>query len=199
MSSLSLDQLFVEARAAAKIQRREAFEKNNRSKVKANPEAAEPIADTLFTDPSNWIDRGGVALVHRESQTLLGNFQVLQHRTRKDLRRLIRSSVPISVSGVEEVDFGYEPPASPIISPRAETSIVHTLDLWLDTPALSAKRVLVCVHYYNGWTQRVVLVEPTTFARDGELLQLPAGVDILPVLDRESRKAARHPSLLSAL
>ena len=190
---LSLEQLFAEAKAAMKVQRRAAFEANNKSKSKSNPEVVDSIEQTLFTDPANWIDRGGVALIHRESQTLLGNFQVLQHRVRKDLRRLIRSTSPIAVSGVEEVDFGYEPPEQlPTSSPRAETQVIRTLDLALEAPALSARSVIVCVHYYNGWTSRVVLTEPTTFSAQGELLQLPAGVDILPVLQKDSRRAVRY-------
>lgn len=189
---LSLDQLFAEAKAAMKVQRRAAFEANNKSKFKANPDAVEAIEYTLFTDPANWVDKGGVALIHRGTQTLLGNFQVLQHRVRKDLRRLIRSTSPIAVSGVEEVDFGHEPPEQLPTSPRAETQVIRTLDLALEAPALSARGVLVCVHYYNSWTSKVVLTEPTTFSAQGELLQLPAGVDILPVLRKDSRKAVRY-------
>ena len=195
MTDLSLDQLFAEAKAAMKVQRREAFAAKAKQPT-SPPSLEEPSA---FANPENWIEGAGVALIHRESQTLLGNFQSFRYKFDRTIRRLVRSQSPISVAGIEEVDFGYEPPKIPLTSPRVETQEIKTLDLTLVTPALSARRVLVCVHYYNGWTARVVLVEPTTFTGAGELIQFPAGVEILPVLDRESRKAARHTSLLSAL
>lgn len=186
LSSLSLEDLFAEAKAAVKAKRKADF-------LAKEKRAAEPEPPAIaFGDPVNWVEGTGVALIHRETQTFLGNFRSYRHKSDPEIRRLVRSEEPIAVSGVEEVDFGYTPPETPISSPRAETQAFLTVDLELDTPLVSARHVLVCVHYHNGWTARVVLVEPTTFAEQGEILQLPAGVDVLPALSRASKQAVRH-------
>ena len=59
-----LDELFTEAKAAY---------------TKIHP----PTKPTLgkYKDPLNWIRKRSIALIHKESQTLLGNFGEFHHRT----------------------------------------------------------------------------------------------------------------------
>jgi len=185
LGTLTLDELFAETRRAAKVERTVAHAE---ARKKAAP--VEPLG--IFANPDNWTRTRGVALIHRGTQTFLGNFWEWQHRSVADARRLVRSLEPLSVEALEEVDFGLSAVWTPLVpAHKAETQRIITLDVSLDTPRVSASSVLLCIHCYDGWTARVVLVEPTTFAEEGEILQLPAGVNILPVLSREAKIAIR--------
>ena len=196
MSDLSLDELFAQARAAHKAERKAAFERVTKVKSKLDPVDAPVEPAGIFANPDNWIEGRGIALVHQETQILLGNFREWRHRSVADARRLVRSATPISVEAVEEVDFGLavQPPQLAAAAHHSKVQTIRTLDLVLETPAVAAKRVLICVHSYDTWTTKAVLVEPTTFAEEGTILQLPAGVDILACLTRESKRALRDPS-----
>jgi len=191
MTELSLDDLFQQARAAMKAERKVAFLAAETKKAKTIPEAPiEPLG--LYANPENWKRTRGLALIHRGTQQLLGNFWEWKHVSVPDARRLIRSLEPIPVEGVEEVDFGLSAAMAPLPVPeRAVVQEMRTLEVLLDTPRVSAQGVLLCIHYYNGWTAKAVLVEATTFAEGGEILQLPAGVDLLPSLSRETKLALR--------
>ncbi len=190
MTNVSLDDLFAQARAAMKAER--AKEHARKAKVPV-PEPVEPLG--LFANPDNWVRTHGIALVHRESQLLLGNFWEWRHKSVADARRLVRSEEPIAVKGVEEVDFGLSALAPPAIrSGRVETQRIVTHDVMLEAPKVSAPAVLLCVHYYDGWTARAVLVEPVSFAEGGEILQLPAGVDVFSAMTRECKAGLRSHS-----
>lgn len=181
----SLDDLFVEARKQLAKERATAKPKTPR------PEVIEPQG--LFANPDNWVQIRGVALIHRETQTLLGNFWELRHKSVTDARRLVRSSVPIRVEAVEEVDFGLSlPEPQGPISPRAETVVRWQGPISLETPPVSAPSIQLDVTFFQGWTIAARLVEPSVFAEEGELLMLPAGVNILPVMTREGKKALRE-------
>lgn len=192
LSELSLDELYAQARDAAKAERRKAHEAAAKRKGKP-PEIEPPVEPTsIYTNPDNWIEGRGIALVHEPTQTFLGNFREWTHRTVLDARRLVRCAEPIAVAGVEYVQYGVPEASVPFPAARRAESLVHrTLDLILDTPAVHAREVLVCVHFYDTWTARCVLVDATTFEGEGSLLLLPAGVDILPCLSRETKRALR--------
>ena len=68
--------------------------------------------------------------------------------------------------------------------------IAATLELMLDFPVCRAK-AMVGLHFIAGATSRVELLLQTTFAEDGELLTLPAGTDILPVMNRTTKLEIR--------
>lgn len=192
MEHLSLDELFREARAAAKVERTEAFKKQEAAaRRRIDPVSAVPEPLGIFADPDNWRQTRGVTLIHGPTQTLLGNFWELRHKTVPDARRLVRSEEPIPVTTLETVDFGVVQLDPMIPAHQALSERFVTLDVQLATPAVSAARVLLRVEYYEQWTARVVLVEPTTFAEAGEILSLPAGIDILPGMTRECKRAVK--------
>lgn len=188
----SLDDLFAAARRAQKEERRREFaEQAKRPRKAADPEPpVEPAG--LFANPENWREGRGLALIHQETRTLLGNFREWTHRSVKDARRLVRSQEPIAVEGVEEVDFGLTANFTPpVAAHKTETVRQLVVNVALETPRVSAREVLLAVHYYDGWTAKAILVEPVSFAEGGEILQLPAGVDLLPQMTRETKQELR--------
>jgi len=192
MEHLSLDDLFREARAAAKVERTQAHLRAEAAKRRKQDPVEAPVEPLgIFADPDNWRQTRGVTLIHGPTQTLLGNFWELRHKTVPDARRLVRSAEPIPVTVLETVDFGVVQLDPMIPAHQALSHRVLTLDVQLATPAVAAERVLLRVEYYEQWTARVVLLESTTFAEAGEILTLPAGVDILPGLTRECKRAVR--------
>lgn len=192
MEHLSLDDLFREARAAAKVERTQAHLRAEAAKRRRQDPVEAPVEPLgIFADPDNWRQTRGVTLIHGPTQTLLGNFWELRHKTVPDARRLVRSAEPIPVTTLETVDFGVVQLDPMIPAHQALSHRVLTLNVQLATPAVAAERVLLRVEYYEQWTARVVLLEPTTFAEAGEILTLPAGVDILPGLTRECKRAVR--------
>lgn len=192
MEHLSLDDLFREARAAAKVERTQAHLRAEAAKRRKQDPVEAPVEPLgIFADPDNWRQTRGVTLIHGPTQTLLGNFWELRHKTVPDARRLVRSEEPIPVTVLETVDFGVVQLDPMIPAHQALSHRVLTLDVQLATPAVAAERVLLRVEYYEQWTARVVLLESTTFAEAGEILTLPAGVDILPGMTRECKRAVR--------
>ena len=190
---LELETLFRAARAAQKQERAKAHaEAEIRRKRKMDP--VEPPIEPLgiFVNPENWIEGRGLALIHRESRLLLGNFRELKHKTVKDARRLVRSLTPIHIDAVEEVDFGLPAEAAlPPISSRALIQRIYSGPVALETPAVSCHEVLLCVHYYDKATAKAVLERATTFSSGDELVELPAGVDLLSAMTVTSKRAIR--------
>lgn len=197
---LELETLFRAARAAQKQERAKAHaEAEVRRKRKMDP--VEPPIEPLgiFVNPDNWIEGRGLALIHRETRLLLGNFRELRHKTVKDARRLVRSLTPIHIDAVEEVDFGLpaETPLPPISS-RALVQRIWTGPVALDLPAISCPSVTLCVHYYDHATAKAVLEVPATFASSDEIVKLPAGVDLLSAMSHSSKRALRWDAQVEA-
>jgi len=190
---LELDELFRAARAAQKQERAKAHaEAEVRRKRKQDPIDApvEPLG--IFVNPDNWIEGRGLALIHRETRLLLGNFRELRHKTVKDARRLVRSLTPIRVDAVEEVDFGLPAQTeAPPVSTRALVQRIYTGPVALEVPAVSAPSVALCVHYYDHATAKAVLEAPAAFSSGDELIELPAGVDLLSAMTAESKRVIR--------
>lgn len=190
---LELEELFRAARAAQKQERAKAHaEAEIRRKRKMDP--VEPPIEPLgiFVNPDNWVEGRGLALIHRETRLLLGNFRELKHKTVKDARRLVRSLTPIHIDAVEEVDFGLPAEAAlPPISSRALVQRIYTGPVALETPAVSCPSAVLCVHYYDKATAKAVLEQAATFSSGDELVELPAGVDLLSAMTVTSKQAIR--------
>lgn len=190
---LELEDLFRAARAAQKQERAKAHaEAEIRRKRKMDP--VEPPIEPLgiFVNPGNWIEGRGLALIHRETRLLLGNFRELRHKTVRDARRLVRSLTPIHIDAVEEVDFGLPAEAAlPPISSRALVQRIYTGPVALEAPAVSCPSAVLCIHYYDKATAKAVLEQPTSFSSGDELVELPAGVDILSAMTRTTKGAIR--------
>ena len=71
-----LDALFSVAR-----QHIRALTATRQPKRATTPDTINP--DTLFTNPDNWTRNGAVALIHTETETLLGTFIEYLHNTER--------------------------------------------------------------------------------------------------------------------
>lgn len=186
---LSLDELFSEARAHVRVEAAAAKRKQERKAI--NPEKPKPQA--LYADPANWTRTRGVALVHRETKTLLGNFSEYVHVSVPDCRRLVREESPISVSAIEEVsgEWGWTVPVreSP---PDVSLSVREILlSVCLTAPEVNAIAALR-VHLQGAGILRVELAEDTHFGSLDQFLLLPAETNILPVLAHHSKMNLRE-------
>jgi hypothetical protein len=183
---LSLDDLFKEAK------------RQIRTTKAAKAEAPPPDPQRLYTDPENWTQTRGVALIHAETETLLGNFSEYVHKSVAGCRRLVREEGPLSVSVAERVSGSWWIAASiPEIEPRQEWHTRHSAVLAVQLPRLGVHlpicEVTACLSY--GGIARVELAMDSMFAQlDGSpeaLLFLPAGTDILGEMNTDSKIALR--------
>lgn len=185
-----LESLLAEARAAAVAQ----APKRRRTADPTQPHARED--HRLWSDPSNWTRTTGVALMHKETQTLLGNFSEYVHASVKGARKLIREAEPISVTKIEEVTGTWWLGADRTVEPRRQwhetrkaAIKVHLAELGVFAPL-----VMVTAHLAFGGIARVELDEATEFAdSDGrQLMTLPAGTNILPCMTFDGKLFLRR-------
>ena len=181
----SLESLFGEAKKAFTVPRGRGVESNRMPKP----------AGALYTDPANWTAGTYIALMHKETQTLLGTFQEYLHRSVADCRRLVRVEGPVSVARVEEVagTWGWTPPLVTSSSTQPQ-ALTITVPLELQSPPLICGIVPVTVHLQGAGLLSIRLVTDTQFAdvTGQEFLSLPAGTNLLPVLSLETKKQIRQ-------
>lgn len=161
--------------------------------VRKTAEPAARSTQALFLDPENWERTHGVALVHEETQTLLGNFSEYLHKSVPGCRRLVREESPISVSATETVDGSWwlgedrkpEPPR-PWHEKAKGFLHMHLSKLGVHSPACG-----VDVFLSYGSLARVELSVDTTFAQEqgnGEqLLMIPQGTNVLEVMSSDCK------------
>lgn len=179
---LDLDALFREARAALRGQKVEIAKRKERSKL--DPLDAPPDTAGIYRNPANWIKGHGIALIHRTTQTLLGNFTEYTHKTVKDARRLVREEHPAPVQAVEYIDLeltcGNGQPPTP---KRAwQTVLPLTCPLAILAWQAQAPEVSMLAHFGDGDLLWLELAEATVFLTADGLLRLPAGTNVLPEL-----------------
>ena len=180
---LSLDDLFKEARTHVKAARKEAARRKEEAPASLNPQLR-------YTNPANWLAGRVVALVHRETNSLIGNFIEWLHISEEGTRKLIQTEAPVQVAGIEYVSGDHWLPASHRPAPLVPDS--HSLVWKFHTRLgpLHAQAPSIELRLRIGWHQlvRVELVEPTIFALDaGGLLCLPMDANILEVLAPDTR------------
>lgn len=185
---VSLDELFSEARAHVRVEAAAAKRKQERKAI--SPEKPRPQA--LYADPANWTRTRGIALIHAETRTLLGNFSEYVHVSVPDCRRLVREELPISVSAIEEVsgEWGWTAP----LQQHLESTLVTkelVLGVCLSAPEVNAIAALR-VQLQGAGILRVELVEDTHFGAQDQFLLLPAGTNILPVMAHHSKVNLRE-------
>lgn len=188
-----LEDLWTEARIAlaAKKSRRVA----NPSLRNALDATAKKMHE-LFTLPENWERTRGIALIHAETESLLGNFSEYRHRSVKGCRKLLREEAPITVEAAERVggswwlgDSRKPEPRAPWHTQRQAILHVHLHELGVHSPACEVTAFLS----YGG-IARVELAHPTRFADDHgkQLIELPQGVNILDGMTLDCRIALRE-------
>lgn len=150
----------------------------------------------VFSLPENWQRTRGIALVHEESHTLLGNYSEYVHRSVKHCRRLVREHSPIAVDGTELVKgYWWLGERRPFVDASMKWNVerealvdVHLPELGVAHPVTELR-----VGLYLGGIMRVELAADTQFASPGGemLLQLPKGTNLLECMSTDSKIALR--------
>lgn len=192
-----LDDLFAPAFAAIKAERHAALvAKTQPRRVKAAGDTAPP-PDERYTNPANWKQGRGIALIHDETQTLLGNFVEWLHVSDPAARKLIRSDSPIVIQATEYVEGDWWLSRKLEIAPPEEwhTRKQIVFDLPLAKLGVHSPACPLVVHLSYGGIARVELEFATTFAQmegvQEQLVMLPAGVNVMPMLSQETKVALR--------
>lgn len=152
-----------------------------------------------FTLPENWEQVRIVALIHEETETLLGNFAEMRHKLTTGCRRLVRVSAPTAVSEFERVSganwLNGTPIAARIEGANAEEEREAICDLHLpELGHVFAPAAMVTVKLLWGGISEVRLIDETRFFDKDKRqhLILPEGLDVLEVMSLESKLKLRE-------
>lgn len=166
-------------------------------KVKNAAPQAEKIPEpaAIFSNPDNWRVARAVLLIHQETQTLLGHFDELVHRTVPDARRLVRSEdQAVRNSAVEYVSGAWwlfqetvKAKANPHY--RKITVFLPKAHLW--ELGVYSYDLELTVRLLDSGILRAEAEVETVWTHDGEgaahFIILPPGVDIYRLLSRETK------------
>ena len=172
-----LEDLYTEALLNRKIR----APKQADPSIKQSLDAAAKKMKDLYNLPENWERRRGLALLDKETHTLIGNFSEYVHKVFPSTRKLIREHLPISIDGTEMVE-GY-------LGARLEQRIrgntweaEHqvTCNVLLDEFMVEAPAVRLLVKTRLGAIVRADLISDTQFASSSgnTLLMLPTETNI---------------------
>ena len=184
---LSLDDLFADSMQA----------QSRRPVLKAAKAAKTPVK-TLerYTLPEFWIPARGVALIHAETQTLLGNFQEYTHKIEAHCRKLVRTEEPIVMHLIEYVHGDSWITEKPSIARPETWSSSRDLflpDLILQQLGVHAQEAEVQAILAWGGIARIELLRHTVFhSPDGKtVLTLPAGTNVYECMSLDAKVALR--------
>ena len=189
----SLEELFGEAMTTLRAER--AVKAKTPKKQRPPDLPVEP--ERLYTNPENWTRKRGLALIHEETQTLLGNFSEYVHKDGTS-RKLLREDGVLVVEATETVsgDWWIGQGREEIAAPehwhtqRQVVCSIELPELGVHSPACP---LIVWLSY--GHMARITLEFETMLAqresqRD-QLLFLPAGVNILSLMSHDCKVAVR--------
>lgn len=174
--------------------RKNAYVAKVAAKRDAPPEKHDP--KKIFLDPENWERKRGVAVIHKETQTLIGNFSEYLHTKIPGVRKLLREEAPIAVSATEVVEGSWwlgegRKPEPVQVWHEQRHCIVH---IYLDELKVHSPACEVVVHLSYGAIARVELALDTQFAQTegtDKLLFLPAGTNLSDVMALEMKMILR--------
>lgn len=152
----------------------------------------------LFQLDEYWEARRGIALIHEESRTLIGNFKEYVHKRVAGCRKLLRTDEPVQIHATEFIS-GWEHLGEEIklrCDPQIWTDtreVVHP-SLVLSALGVHAEVVMLRVMLSFGGIARVELAEPTRFTSPDArtILTLSAGVNVLECMSLEAKVALRQ-------
>ncbi len=162
------------------------------AKPKGKATIALPVEseNAKYANPENWTRKGGVALIHAETQSLLGNFSEYIHKD--GARKLVREEGPLCVSATEVVEGSWwlgegRKPEPKQVWHETKMAILH---LHLGELGLHSPAVEVVAHLSYGGIARCELAVDTTFAQtEGveTLVTFAAGTDVLGCMTRDCK------------
>lgn len=184
---MNLDELWDDTRRNAHVAK-------VAQKRDAPPE--KPDAKRLFLDSENWTRTKGIALVHKETQSIIGNFSEYTHNKLPGVRKLLREEAPIAVSATEIVEGSWwlgegRKPEPKQVWHEQRHCIIH---LYLEELRVHSPVCEVTAHLSYGAIARVELSLDTQFAQtEGkeQMLFLPAGTNISEVMHLEMKMILR--------
>lgn len=182
---ISLDDLFKEVKRTARVMKA------------AKVEAPLPDPRAIYTNPENWTRTRGIALIHVDTETLLGNFSEYVHKSIAACRRLVREDAPLLVSATERVTGGWwigESGTQPEAAAEWHSRHELILHIQLERLGVHAPNCSIITHVSYGAITRVELASDTTFAQmqgAEQLLFLPARTNILLELPFDLKVAIR--------
>lgn len=183
-----LEQLLCEALIAQtpKVTRRTAEQKLSRGDFKA----AEKALHELFADPLNWNRIGGVALIHQDTDTLLGNFSEYKHNS-TSAKKFVRETQLLAVQRTEYVSGPWwieqiSKKADPARWIETRDAVV---DVVLPSLSLAAFTVPLTVRLEFGGIARAELKEATRFvsANADIVLWIPGGINVLEAMSDDCK------------
>lgn len=152
-----------------------------------------------FTDPKNWEQLRTVALIHEETETLLGNFMEFRHKLTTGCRKLVRVAGPAPVGDFERVSGSHwlNAPALDLRVEKAPAEEDREAICDIHLPELDhvfAPEVMVTVKLLWGGIARVELLDETRFFSKDKRVQLilPAGLDVLEGMSLDSKLKLRE-------
>ena len=193
---MSLDELFAVAKKQIVANRQEEKAEAKKPKRIRTPDDPKPPQATseLFANPDHWEQQPlGVAIIHEESDTLLGSFVEYIHKTVPKCKKLVRAESPLPVGRTERVsgDWWIEKREEVEEDQPWHTKKMVVVDVLLASLQCHSPAVQLIVHLSYGAMCRAELLEDTTFGQlEGtpeQLLFLPKGTNLLPVLSREAK------------
>ena len=165
-----------------------------KTKTPADPAEGTIPVDSTYTNPDNWERRRGIALIDRESQSLVGNFSEYVHKRFPTTRKLIREHTPISIDATEICD-GYLGAEVEMRLRDQHWEVAHlvTVTVQLDEMMVEAPSVRLSVKTRLGAVVRYDLMDETQFASPSgnTILILPAETDILSACSVDTKIRVR--------
>lgn len=156
-------------------------------RVRSTHPARDPraTAPSTYSDPLNWLSDGHVALVHRETLDLLGHFEAFHHRTVAGCRKLVRVSEVVPAPA--QVEF-ISVPQEPVVNLGTWRKVEITTQVSLPEIGVTMPLARLLVWISEGHLSRVDLQRTSVFRGPGQFLRLPAGLNILPLMNESERK-----------
>lgn len=186
-----LEELFLEAQLNRRTKR---TPKGTDPSLRNALDAAAKKMRELYTLPENWERKRGIALIDRETQTLVGNFSEYVHRSIPNTRKLLREHTPIPIDATEQVS-GYlgEALECRLRGKTWEQMRRIAADLWLDELMVGAPKVQIEVKTKLGVLVRVDLCDAVQFASasGNTIMSLPAGTNVLEHLSTDTKAWVR--------
>lgn len=159
------------------------------TKARARKALEEPKRASLL-DESQWTKARGIALIHADTETLLGNFVEYLHPS--GARKLVRETWPIAITAVERVEGSWWLGEGRRPEPRQDWHTKRTvvMHLHLEPLGVHAPAVELSVHTSYGGIARCELSVTTIFAStqtDLKLLEIVAGTNVLDCMALDAK------------